>query len=514
MPNLSGQLSVLETRGLVQPAVGGLPLELEYLFRHALIQEAAYSSLLRADRRQLHAQVAAILEAGDLGDRDEIAPVLAHHFALAGDQAQARAYYEQAGTHALTRYSTQEAAAHYRAALDLAPPPADQARLLAGLGLAQVNGSRYAEGIATGREAVAAYQTLGDGDGLARAYAALAGATFGAGNPPGARAVCAEAAAAVAAYPESPGRAVLLNETARANLFTGQTAAARDTARQAHALAAQYDDYPTQIAALITLGAAQSRTPAAARDTLLHAIALAEAADLPALGRLAHHHLGVRFIELGEIGTAQTHFRQAAALSRLTAFATLEVFAGVLAAFCALWLGDLATAGGELAALRPIAARIDSPATGVRFLRLAEAALLRCQGAGAEAIGRLEAVIAQERNSGDLIFQIASAWELSAMLIDAGAWTRAQAVLEAILPACDRDLMFGRAWPRYRLSRVAAALGDRDRARQWWDEAETLAGPAPLPPDQAEATRAAAHLAAAEERWAAPLSATAALDMR
>jgi ATP/maltotriose-dependent transcriptional regulator MalT len=496
MPNLSGQLSVLETRGLVQPATSVLQRELEYFFRHALIQEAAYNSLLRADRRQLHQQVAGILEAGDLGDRDEIAPVLAHHFALAGDRDQARAYYERAGVHALTRYSNQEAAAHYRAALDLAPPPADEARLLAGLTQALVNGSHYTDGIATGRAAVAAYQALGDGDGLARAYAALAGATFGAGNPPGARAVCAEAAAALVGYPESPGRAVLLNETARANLFTGQTAAARDTARQAQALAAQYDDYPTQIAALITLGAAQSRTPAAARDTLLHAVALAAAADLPALGRLAHHHLGVRFIELGEIATAQAHFRQAAALSRLTGFATLEVFAGVLAAYCALWRGDLATAKADLEALRAIAAQIDSPVTGVRFLRLAETALLRYQGDSAAAIDRLEAVIAQERSGGDLLFQIASAWELSAMLLDAGAWERAGAVLEAILPACDRDLMFGRAWPRYRLSRVAAALGDLDRARQWWAEAETRAGPAPLPPDQAEAARAAGHLAA------------------
>ena len=329
--------------------------------------------------------MAATLEAGDLGDRDEIAAVLAHHFAAAGDPAQARAYYERAGSHALTRYSNQEAAAHYRAALELDPPPVDQARLLAGLGQALVNQSHFAEGIATGRTAVAAYAALGDGDGLARAYAALAGATFGAGNPPGARAVCAEAEAALAAYLKSPGRAVLLNETARANLFTGQAAAARDTARQAQLLAAQYDDYPTQIAALITLGAAQARTPAAARDTLRTPWPWPRP---PSCRRWAGWPTIISACASSNSATSpppRPISGRPPPLSRLTGFATLEVFAGVLALYCALWLGDLATAVAELPGLRRLAAQIDAPATGVRFLRLAETAILRYQGAGAEA---------------------------------------------------------------------------------------------------------------------------------
>src|SRR5256885_6437582 len=46
------ELNTLEASGLVQ--VAALEPELEYLFRHALVQDAAYSSLLKQDRRTLH----------------------------------------------------------------------------------------------------------------------------------------------------------------------------------------------------------------------------------------------------------------------------------------------------------------------------------------------------------------------------------------------------------------------------------------------------------------------------
>ncbi|HMA35060.1 MAG TPA: hypothetical protein VKY74_11350 [Chloroflexia bacterium] len=508
MPNLDGQLTLLDTRGLVQRAAAAH--DLEYLFRHALIQDAAYGSLLRADRRRLHEQVAAILEDGEAGGLDEVAPVLAHHCAAAGDAARARAYYERAGAHALGRFSNQEAAAHYRAALDLAAPAADQARLLAGLGQALVSQSQFAEGIATWRAAVAAYQAEADGEGLARAYAALAFAIFGAGDPPGAVAICTEALAALAIYPESPGRAVLLNETARAYLFTGHPAEAQQTARQAQALAAQYGDHPTQIAALITIGATQARTPAAARATLEQAVALADGADLPALARLAHHHLGVRFVELGAIRTARVHFQRAATLAGQTGYAALELFAGVMACYCTIWLGEWATAAADLPRLQHLAASIDSPTTGVRFLRLAAAALRRYQGPDGAALPDLEAVMAEAWSTGDLLFQIASAWEVSALLLEQRAWDRAQTLLEAVIPMSDRDVLFGRAWPRYRLSRVAAGTGDLATAHRLAAEADTLAGAAPLLPDQVEAARAAADLAGAEGRWPAAQQAYAA----
>jgi tetratricopeptide (TPR) repeat protein len=97
----------------------GTPPEAEYTFKHALVQDAAYSTLLRSRRQQLHAHIAATLE-----DRfPEIVAVqpalLAHHCTAAGLTEQAIAYWLAAGRHALARSAAAEAAALLRRGLTL-----------------------------------------------------------------------------------------------------------------------------------------------------------------------------------------------------------------------------------------------------------------------------------------------------------------------------------------------------------------------------------------------------------
>jgi tetratricopeptide (TPR) repeat protein len=110
-------LAQLEAGGLLGAADEADP---GYRFRHALIQDAAYASLLRADRRRLHGVVGATLEALYPERRSELAPVLATHFAEAGDEARALAYFVLAGQEAAAHSANAEAAGHYRRALDLA----------------------------------------------------------------------------------------------------------------------------------------------------------------------------------------------------------------------------------------------------------------------------------------------------------------------------------------------------------------------------------------------------------
>ena len=73
--------------------------ELEYLFRHALIQDAAYESLLKQERRSLHIEVAETLLELYPDHRDDMAPVLAHHFERAEDRARAIEYLALAARH-------------------------------------------------------------------------------------------------------------------------------------------------------------------------------------------------------------------------------------------------------------------------------------------------------------------------------------------------------------------------------------------------------------------------------
>jgi len=60
MPTLTQRLTQLESHGLIRLAA--TQPELEYLFRHALVQDAAYASLVKADRKQLHLAVGEALE--------------------------------------------------------------------------------------------------------------------------------------------------------------------------------------------------------------------------------------------------------------------------------------------------------------------------------------------------------------------------------------------------------------------------------------------------------------------
>lgn len=105
-------LSTLEGSGLIQIAT--LQPELEYAFRHALVQEAAYASLLKQDRRTLHRTAAETILALHPERQRELAAVIGMHFELAGDAARAADYLVIAGEHALERFANKEAVGFFR----------------------------------------------------------------------------------------------------------------------------------------------------------------------------------------------------------------------------------------------------------------------------------------------------------------------------------------------------------------------------------------------------------------
>ncbi len=97
----------------------GLPPQSAYLFKHALIQETAYQSLLKATRQHYHRQIAEVV-----GERfpvlAEAQPELvAHHYTEAGLIEQAIPLWQQAGRHAVERSAYAEGAGHFRDGLKL-----------------------------------------------------------------------------------------------------------------------------------------------------------------------------------------------------------------------------------------------------------------------------------------------------------------------------------------------------------------------------------------------------------
>jgi len=117
--SLQSQLEALEASGLIRLAQE-LP-EIEYLFRHSLVQEAAYQSLLKQNRRELHRAIGEALEQRQLGALNELAPILAHHFFEAEDAPRALKFYVLAGDQAARKFATVESLAHYTRALEAAP---------------------------------------------------------------------------------------------------------------------------------------------------------------------------------------------------------------------------------------------------------------------------------------------------------------------------------------------------------------------------------------------------------
>src|SRR5262249_23228280 len=84
-----------------------------YLFKHALVQDAAYGTLLRARRRELHGRAAMALE-HNFADLVERQPeLLAHHLTAAGDTERAVDQWLQAGQHAAERLAHLEAIRHF-----------------------------------------------------------------------------------------------------------------------------------------------------------------------------------------------------------------------------------------------------------------------------------------------------------------------------------------------------------------------------------------------------------------
>ena len=97
----------------------GLPPDAQYQFKHALIQDTAYQSLLKRTRQQYHQQIAQVLEQQFTEVTATQPELLAQHYTEAGLTEQAIGYWQQAGQRASDRSAYQEAISHVTTGLSL-----------------------------------------------------------------------------------------------------------------------------------------------------------------------------------------------------------------------------------------------------------------------------------------------------------------------------------------------------------------------------------------------------------
>lgn len=98
----------------------GMEGNVEFIFKHALVQDSAYTSLTRNERKRLHHLVAGVLEEMNRNTLDENAALLAYHFERADESAQALAYLQRAAEWARRGAAYREQAALLRRAIDIA----------------------------------------------------------------------------------------------------------------------------------------------------------------------------------------------------------------------------------------------------------------------------------------------------------------------------------------------------------------------------------------------------------
>jgi len=216
-------LTQLEQAGLVFRR--GEPPDAVYNFKHALVRDAAYESLLKSRRQQLHGQIARALEQSFADIVASQPEIVAHHFTAAGLVEPAIDYWLKAGNLALSRSANAEAVKHLRQGIELtrslAPSPERVRKeldfyLALGPAMAATEGDAAPE---TLRVFSHARELLGDGGTLTEQMTVLWGAYLAhsmRAEHTAARDV-AHQCLALAAHHEHPGMSAL------ANRFMGQT---------------------------------------------------------------------------------------------------------------------------------------------------------------------------------------------------------------------------------------------------------------------------------------------------
>jgi class 3 adenylate cyclase/tetratricopeptide (TPR) repeat protein len=97
----------------------GVPPRASFIFKHALVQDAAYSTLLRGQRQELHARIGKVLEEQFPEMAAAQPEIMAHHYAQAGLASSAVEYWRRAGERAYRRSALVEATKHLMQGLEL-----------------------------------------------------------------------------------------------------------------------------------------------------------------------------------------------------------------------------------------------------------------------------------------------------------------------------------------------------------------------------------------------------------
>ena len=509
--SLITQLHTLESVGLVR--VAQVMPDLEYLFRHSMVQDAAYASLLEDDQRRLHSVVGNVIERLYPDRIDEFAPALAMHYESAGQPERAQEYYERAARSALTCCANTEAEGYLYSALRLSDEWRAQAELHDLLGETFYRQGEFAKAIASWRSGIDLYKQNGDLDAMARLYAhAGRAAAPGIGIVSGSIDITQEGLQAMEGAPESVGLAMLIHEAGRAYFFNGMAEKAVPLCKQALAMAESLNAVEVQADTLATLGLLPNQP---AKDTLAafeRAIELSEPAGLLQIAFRAHVNLGSHIKDIfGDPYRAREHYQKATELAVQRGAMMEEFLSRTAYASTTLDMGDLDEAERLLPGLKLLLSQLTDPGPKDWSLRMFEAWLTGHRGDWAKARDLMDVIRAETLEHGEPLNQA----EYSLMWIVANLeysrfqgrldWEQIEAVLGEIIRSQGESSM-GKLFIPMVACQVYARQGKVTEARIWLDKLKAEARPDEYFSSKLDLMSCEAAVATAERDFAKAIS--------
>jgi len=350
--DLFEQLNILESIRMIN--VAEVKPALTYKFHHILLHDAAYHSIIEADRTELHQSVGNALEELYPDQEERLASQLAHHFLQAGDTKKGFHYLDIAGHVSMEAFAPAEAQVYFSQAIPLTSDPQHLAHLYTDLGKAIAQQGKHREAIQTWKDAIRYLDETEQIDRLARVYAWSARSAWWGLDPKRSLEICLEGLKAVEGAQESPDIAYLIHETGRAYLFNNQPNKARAFSEQALEMAKHLDAVDVQAEALATIGILPTTKPQQAVDALEMAVRISESNDLYSPASRAYINLAAVIDNLGDVRQARDYRKRAIQLGKKIGGITDEPLIHQSIATASLWLADFEDVEERLAQIKQL----------------------------------------------------------------------------------------------------------------------------------------------------------------
>jgi tetratricopeptide (TPR) repeat protein len=315
----------------------------EFLFKHDVLREVTYESVLKRLRKTYHGLVGDWLIANS-GERiNEYNGLIAEHLLLAGKSKQACGYFRQAGDAALASYANFEGEGYYRQALDLSPHDSLRADLLTGLGEALFRQAQSKEAKSVWQQAIDLYRDLGDSDRMADVYSRLSRLAWNSEGYLKAWNVCQEGLGLMEGTSDSPGFARLLAEAGRMAHFRNVSEQVIPLCQRAQEMAERLGDLEVAAIARITL-TFQEEDVRESMSILEEVIAVTEANKFLRTAARAHNNMGVIMNNnLIDLHSALLYFTRSAEIFRQIGNIEGMMFSLNNVLRCSVDLGELNT---------------------------------------------------------------------------------------------------------------------------------------------------------------------------